>query len=160
MEGEGKAAEEAEQPPGETHTQKRTGTHTPTKRHTNTHSSPSWQPASFFLALNSSLAQPGQVKGRHRTLGLPPSAQGCQAKDEGSTAQVLIMALSNVGAPGTSASTCVTGGYSFMPTLQHWWNELGTLCAEPGHTGAPLLRNSSSTSGLCLWPVPSQAQTQ
>ena len=80
--GEGKAAEEAEQPPGETHTQKRTGTYTPTKRHTNTHSSPSWQPAALFLELSPALAQPGRVRGRHRNPGLPSSTQGCWPKDQ------------------------------------------------------------------------------
>lgn len=51
----------------ERHTQKRAGIHTPTKRHANTHSFPSRQPAPALPALSPALCQPGRGN-----LGLEP----------------------------------------------------------------------------------------
>lgn len=94
MEGAGKALLRKPNSLRETHTetQKRTGTHTPTERHANTHGSPSLHPAALFPLLNPALAQPSQVRHKHRKLAfrLVPRA----ARLRPSTAQLPLQSSS------------------------------------------------------------------
>lgn len=131
------------------HTQKRTGTHTPTERHANTHSSPSSHFVPLFPVLSPTLSQLGQVRQKHKNLAFLPVPRASRLRP--TTAQLLIQFI--FVALGDPLPGPQFPHMSQEETPQTHFTRMverirRSLCRSQW--------SSLPSAGSCLWPVPSQ----